>query len=367
MNRNAMGAEALRPTSSKISTLSPSTRSPHHRAHLPLVGMFGVILTLHVAGFSLLLTQGGGGSGTGAVLSVGVGLTAYVLGLRHAFDADHIAAIDNTTRKLISDGRKPVSVGFWFSLGHSSVVLVLVLLLALGVGALAGPLQDDGSVLHRVTGTVGTTVSALFLGVIAAINVVLLASTWRTYRQVRSGEMTMTQVEEQATTRGPLARLFTPVMRTIRAPWQMYPLGVLFGFGFDTATEVGLLVLAATSTASGIAWYTLLALPLLFAAGMSLLDTADGLVMRYAYGWAFTDGARKLRYNLTITAISVVVAVAVGTTELVALLGEELGLDGGVWQFAASVNLNAIGFGIAGGLIAIWLGAVIVWRRARQM
>lgn len=343
-----------------------STRSRPHGTGLSLVGMVGAILALHVAGFSLLLAQGGREAGAGASLSVGVGLTAYVLGLRHAFDADHIAAIDNTTRKLLHDGKEPVSVGFWFSLGHSTVVLALVMLLALGVDALAGPLQDDDSALHQVTGTVGTTVSGLFLGLIAAINVVLLASTWRTYRHVRSGELTMTQVEEHTSSRGPLTRLFAPVMHAIRAPWQMYPLGVLFGLGFDTATEVGLLVLAATSTVSGIAWYTLLAVPLLFAAGMSLLDTADGLVMRYAYRWAFTDGARKLRYNLAITAISVVVAVAVGTAELVAMLGHELGLDGGVWQLAASLDLNVIGFGIAGGLIVMWLGALVVWRQPRQ-
>ena len=342
-----------------------STRSHRHGSGVSLVGMAGAILALHVAGFSLLLAQGGREPGASAPLSVGVGVTAYVLGLRHAFDADHIAAIDNTTRKLLSDGKKSVSVGFWFSLGHSTVVLALVMLLALGVDALAGPLQDDDSALHQVTGAVGTTVSGVFLGIIAAINVVLLASTWRTYRQVRSGEMTMTQVEEHATSRGPLSRLFAPVMRAIRAPWQMYPLGALFGLGFDTATEVGLLVLAATSTASGIEWYTLLALPLLFAAGMSLLDTADGLVMRYAYGWAFADGARKLRYNLAITAISVIVAVAVGTTELVAMFGHQLGLDGGMWQLAASLDLNVIGFGIAGGLIIMWLGALVVWGRRR--
>jgi len=339
-----------------------STASSRERTGLSLAGMIGAIVGLHVAGFGLLLT--GGASDAGTALSIGVGLTAYVLGLRHAFDADHIAAIDNTTRKLLSDGKKPLSVGFWFSLGHSTVVLALVVLLALGVGALAGPLQDDDSALHQVTGIVGTTVSGLFLYIIAAINIVLLASTWQTYRRVRSGEMTMGQVQAGATSRGPLTRLFAPVMKAIRAPWQMYPLGVLFGFGFDTATEVGLLVLAATSAASDIAWYSLLALPLLFAAGMSLLDTADGLVMRYAYGWALTDGARKLRYNLAITAISVVVAVAVGTTQLIAMFGSELGLSGGVWAAAAGSDLNAIGFGIVGGLVILWLGALVVWRRS---
>lgn len=321
---------------------------------LSFAGMGATIVILHVAGFGLLVT-GGNGS---AALSIGVGLTAYTLGLRHAFDADHIAAIDNTTRKLINDGRKPLAVGFWFSLGHSSVVLVLVILLAAGARALAGPLQDDESALHQVTSVIGTTVSGVFLYIIAAINVVLLASTWRTYRQVRAGQLTMAEVEADATARGPLARLFAPVVKSVRAPWQMYPLGVLFGFGFDTATEVGLLVLAATSAASGLPWYSLLALPLLFAAGMSLLDTADGIAMRYAYGWAFADGSRKLRYNLTITGISVVVALAVGTTELLAMAGERLGLSGGLWQFAADADLNTIGFIVVGGLITVWLTAL---------
>ncbi|MRX42483.1 HoxN/HupN/NixA family nickel/cobalt transporter [Agromyces sp. Q22] len=327
--------------------------------------MLVTILALHLAGFGLLFAGGEGGTVAGTTLGVGMGVTAYVLGLRHAFDADHIAAIDNTTRKLLDDGRKPVSVGFWFSLGHSTVVLALVVLLALGVDALAGSLRDDDSALHRVTGIVGATVSGLFLYVIAAINVVLLASTWRTHRQARSGETTRWMPTEGAT-RGPLTRLLSPVITAIRAPWQMYPVGVLFGFGFDTATEVGLLVLAATSTASHLAWYSLLALPLLFAAGMSLLDTADGVLMRYAYGWALADGARKVRYNLAITAISVVVAVAVGTIQLVALFGDELGLGGDQWRSAAGVDLNAVGFWIVGALVLMWLGALLVSRRRQR-
>jgi nickel/cobalt transporter (NiCoT) family protein len=330
---------------------------------LSFVGVGSTIILLHIVGFTLLLTAPQ--AGTGATLSVGVGLTAYTLGLRHAFDADHIAAIDNTTRKLISDGTKPVSVGFWFSLGHSTVVLGLTVLLALGVSAIAGPLQDDSSTLHQVTGMVGTTVSGLFLYIIAGINLALLVSTLRTYKRVRSGELSMSQVESDAIARGPMSRVFGGLMKAIRAPWQMYPLGVLFGFGFDTATEIGLLVLAATSAASGLPWYSLLALPILFAAGMSLLDTADGVVMRHAYGWAFAQPLRKLKYNLTITVASVVVAVVVGTTELLALLGERLQLDGGLWSFLASVDLNAVGFGVVGALLIVWLGALAVWRARR--
>ncbi|MET0715149.1 MAG: HoxN/HupN/NixA family nickel/cobalt transporter, partial [Mycetocola sp.] len=283
--------------------LHPFARAHHltedrRRTVVAFVGVSGTVVLLHAMGFALLLTAPAAATGSAAALSVGVGVTAYTLGMRHAFDADHIAAIDNTTRKLMSDGRTPISVGFWFSLGHSTVVLALVILLALGVSALAGPLGDEDSSLQQVTGIVGTTVSGLFLYAIATINIVLFVSTWRAYRRVQAGAV---GAQPDAVAHGPMTKVFSGLMRAIKAPWQMYPLGVLFGFGFDTATEVGLLVLAATSAASGLPWYSLLALPILFAAGMSLLDTADGVVMRYAYGWAFAEPSRKLRYNLTIT------------------------------------------------------------------
>ncbi|WP_106815517.1 Nickel transporter NicT [Microbacterium timonense] len=338
--------------------------SERRRTTLSFAGVGAAIVILHVVGFSLLLTTPVP-SATGTTLGVGVGLTAYTLGLRHAFDADHIAAIDNTTRKLLEDGGKPITVGFWFSLGHSTVVLGLTVLLALGLSAVAGPLQDESSTLHQVTGVVGTTVSGLFLYIIAGINIALLVATTRTYKRVRSGELSMGQVESDAIARGPLSRVFGGLMRAIRAPWQMYPLGVLFGLGFDTATEIGLLVLAASSVASGLPWYSLLALPVLFAAGMSLLDTADGVVMRFAYGWAFAQPVRRLAYNLTVTLVSVVVALVVGTTELLALLAERLHLSGGLWTFLSDIDLNAVGFGVVGGLIAAWLAALVVWRVRR--
>lgn len=288
----------------------------------PLAVMTTAILALHVAGWGLLWS---GRSSGGAALGLGLGITAYALGLRHAFDADHIAAVDNTTRKLVGDGRKPVSVGFWFSLEHSSVVLGLTILLACGSRALSGPLQDGHSKLHRVTGIIGAGVSGLFLYLIAAVNVGLLVGTWRLYRRARRGaDIDDARMDGIPVVRGPMSAILTRVTKAIRAPWQMYPLGVLFGLGFDTATEIGLMVLATGGAAAGVAWYSLLPLPLIFAAGMTLLDTADGVLMRFAYGWAYADPARRLRYNLSITALSVLVAVGVGTAELVPMAAARL-------------------------------------------
>jgi high-affinity nickel-transport protein len=330
------------------------------RTVLASVGVTATVVLLHVVGFALLFSAPAAAPGSTAALSVGVGVTAYALGMRHAFDADHIAAIDNTTRKLMSDGRTPISVGFWFSLGHSTVVLGLVVLLALGVSALAGPLSDEDSSLQQVTGIVGTTVSSLFLYAIAAINIVLFVSTWKAYKRARAGAV---GVQSDTRVQGPMTKMFGGIMKAIKAPWQMYPLGVLFGFGFDTATEIGLLVLAATGAASGLPWYSLLSLPILFAAGMSLLDTADGIVMRYAYGWAFAESTRKLRYNLTITGLSVMIALVIGTIELVAMLGDRLRLPSGLWDWTSHVDLNTIGFGIVALLVVVWLVALAIWRR----
>jgi nickel/cobalt transporter (NiCoT) family protein len=329
-----------------------------------LARMAVVIVLLHVVGFLLLLDPSWSRSTTTVL---GLGLTAYTLGLRHAFDADHIAAIDNTTRKLVGDARSPASVGFWFSLGHSSVVLALTFVLALGARALAGPIGDDSSTLHRVTGIIGTTVSGTFLYAIAGINLFLLIAAVRKLRAVKEGRMSAESVQDAAPA-GPLTRLFGRAVRAIRRPWQMYPLGVLFGLGFDTATEIGLLVVAATSAASGISGYALLALPLLFAAGMSLLDTADGLVMRYAYGWAFRKPERRMHYNLTVTALSVCVALIVGSVEFLSLIGERLQLSGAFWTWAGSIDLSTIGLGIAGLLVAVWAAAfaVSVLLRARR-
>jgi len=332
----------------------------------PIAGMVTTIVLLHLLGFALLLNAPQDADHSGPIgLGVGIGITAYVLGLRHAFDADHIAAIDNTTRKLVGELRRPVSVGFWFSLGHSSVVLGLTLALALGAHALAGPIRDETSTLHQVTGIIGTAVSGLFLYVIAAINLVLLLGAVRTLRAVRPDRIAAEDAGA-ATVRGPMTRIFGRVVRSIRRPWQMYPLGLLFGLGFDTATEVGLLVLAASSAAAGVPWYSLLALPLLFAAGMSLLDTADGLVMRHAYGWAFEKPGRRLHYDVGVTALSVGVAFIVGSIQLVSLIGNGLRFDGGLWAWTNEVDFSTVGLGIGILFIVVWAAAFAASRVSRN-
>ncbi|MDH6213953.1 high-affinity nickel-transport protein [Streptomyces pseudovenezuelae] len=330
-------------------------------------GMAAFVLALHVIGwFTLIAIVAPEHYSIGTKsFGIGIGVTAYTLGMRHAFDADHIAAIDNTTRKLMGEGQRPLSVGFWFSLGHSSVVFALAFLLSLGVKAVAGPVRDDNSQLHDVTGLIGTTVSGVFLYVIAAINLVILAGIWKVFRRMRSGHFDEAALEEQLNNRGFMNRLLGRVMKSITKPWQMYPLGLLFGLGFDTATEIALLVLAGSGAASGLPWYAILCLPVLFAAGMSLLDTIDGSFMNFAYDWAFSKPVRKVYYNLTITGLSVAVALVIGTVELLGLLAEKLDLHGFFWDWVAGLDLNIIGFVIVGLFFATWVLALLVWKFGR--
>jgi high-affinity nickel-transport protein len=326
------------------------------------------VAALHAIGFFVLLVlvaPQGLSLGEDGAFSVGVGLTAYTLGLRHAFDADHIAAIDNTTRKLMADGGRPLSVGFFFALGHSTVVLVLALLLAAGVRALGGAVEDDGSALQQTTGLIGTLVSGSFLYVIGILNLMLLVGVVRVSRRARRGELTEAELEAQLTPRGPLSRFYGRLTRMVRKPWHMYPLGVLFGLGFDTATEVALLVLAAGASFSGLPFYAILCLPVLFAAGMSLLDTIDGAFMGFAYDWALARPVRKLYYNLTITGLSVAVALGIGTIELGSVLVERLGLEGGVWSWLGGVDLGAVGYIVVALFALTWLVAAAVWRFGR--
>jgi nickel/cobalt transporter (NiCoT) family protein len=323
---------------------------------MTFVGWFIVIAVVAPNHYSL------GGSGT---FGIGIGLTAYTLGMRHAFDADHIAAIDNTTRKLMSEGKRPLSVGFWFSLGHSSVVFILALLLSLGLKAVVGPVKNDGSNLHHYTGIIGTSVSGTFLYLIAAINVVILWGILKIFRQMRRGEFDEAALEEHLNNRGLMNRILGRVMRTVTKPWQMYPVGLLFGLGFDTATEVALLVLASTSALAGLPWYAILALPLLFAAGMSLFDTLDGSFMNFAYGWAFSKPVRKVYYNITITGLSVAVALIIGTVELLGLLSQQLNLTGRFWVDMQNADINMLGFIIVGLFFLTWIVALGVWRFGR--
>ncbi|MFJ8276142.1 HoxN/HupN/NixA family nickel/cobalt transporter [Streptomyces griseoviridis] len=330
-------------------------------------GMAAFVIALHVIGwFTLVAIVAPHHYSIGEKsFGIGIGVTAYTLGMRHAFDADHIAAIDNTTRKLMGEGQRPLSVGFWFSLGHSSIVFGLALLLSLGVRTLAGPVRDDGSALHDVTALIGTTVSGTFLYVIAGINLVILAGIWKVFRRMRSGHFDEAALEEQLDNRGLINRILGRFMKSITKSWQMYPLGLLFGLGFDTATEIALLVLAGSGAASGLPWYAILCLPVLFAAGMSLLDTIDGSFMNFAYGWAFSKPVRKVYYNLTITGLSVAVALIIGTVELLGLLVDRLGLHGPFWDWIGGLDLNIVGFVIVGLFFATWVIALLVWKFGR--
>ncbi|HVS27939.1 MAG TPA: HoxN/HupN/NixA family nickel/cobalt transporter [Solirubrobacteraceae bacterium] len=330
--------------------------------------MAGVIAGLHVVGFGtllLLVVPSHYNLGKQGIFGLGIGVTAYTLGLRHAFDADHISAIDNTTRKLMNEGKRPLSVGFFFSLGHSTIVFALALLFAVGVRALSGSVQNHGSTLHKTTNLIGTGVSGVFLYIIAALNLMILVGILRVFRDMRRGVYDEQELERQLASRGLMNRFYGRFTRTIKEPWQMYPLGLLFGLGFDTASEVALLFLAAAGAASGLPFYAILCLPILFAAGMSLFDTIDGCFMNFAYGWAFSEPVRKVYYNITITGLSVAVALGVGTIELMSLLADKLSLKGGIWDLVSKIDLNTVGYIIVGMFVVVWALAFAIWRFGR--
>ena len=295
---------------------------------------------------------------------VGTALLAYALGLRHAVDADHVAAIDNVTRKLMQDGKQPIGVGLFFSLGHSSVVVLASVAIALATGAL----QNRFDMLKVIGGTVGTLISALFLFLVAAANFVILISVYRTFRQVRRGAAFVEDdLNHLMAQRGLLGRLFRPMFRIVSRSWHMYPLGLLFGLGFDTATEIGMLGIAAAQASKGLPVWSILAFPALFTAGMSLVDTTDGVLMLGAYGWALTKPIRKLYFNLTITLVSVLVAVLIGGIEALGLLADRLNLDGPFWLFIGVLNehFGSLGYLIVVIFVVCWLVSIAVYRLAR--
>ncbi|MGB2710332.1 MAG: HoxN/HupN/NixA family nickel/cobalt transporter [Conexibacter sp.] len=323
-------------------------------------GLAAAVAGLHVLGFATLLAYAQEG-----ILGLGLGITAYTLGLRHAFDADHIAAIDNVTRRLMADGQRPLGVGFWFSLGHSTIVFALAFLFALGVRGLGGAVEHDGSALQQATGTIGPLVSGAFLFLIGLLNLVVLVGIVGVARRIRRGDCDEAELARRLERRGFMSRVYARCSRTIERPWQMYPLGVLFGLGFDTATEIALLVIAGGAAASGLPFYAILCLPVLFAAGMSLLDTLDGAFMSFAYGWAFAEPARELYYNLTVTALSVAVALLIGTVELLAVLADRLTLTGGLWDVVSAIDLNEVGYLVVALFVVTWALAFAVWRLGR--
>ena len=327
-------------------------------------GMVVTVVGLNVLGWVMLTAALGGHYHIGktTVFGVGTGALAYTLGMRHAFDADHIAAIDNTTRKLVGEGKRPLSVGFFFSLGHSSVVFVLAVLLNFGIRGLDEQVKNGGSHLQYTANIIGTCVSGFFLFLIAAFNIVILAGIIKVFREMRSGAYNDQELEEQLNKRGLMNRFLGPLARRVDTPWKMYPIGFLFGLGFDTATEVALLVLAGTAVVGGLPFYAILSLPILFAAGMSLFDTADGCFMNFAYDWAFARPVRKVYYNLTITGLSVFVAFFIGTVELLGLLGQEFKMSGGFWSFMGSFNINKAGYVIVAVFVLTWAAALAIWK-----
>jgi nickel/cobalt transporter (NiCoT) family protein len=345
---------------------SGSAFSPRERRSIGAMSAFVVLL--HVVGWGVLVFAVAPAEyqlGSTGVLGIGVGLTAYMLGVRHAFDADHIASIDNTTRKLVDEGKPAVSTGFWFSLGHSSVVFAASLLLVAGVRSVAGVVQDENSTVGQTLGLVGTLVAGTFLLLIGLMNLGSAIGIAKVFRRMRTGEFDEAELEHHLHNRGFLARLLGRVTRRVSKPWHLYPVGLLMGLGFDTATQVALLVLAAGSAAFVLPWYAILVLPVLFAAGMSLFDTADGVLMTRAYGWAFLKPVRKVFYNLTITVLSVTVALVIGALVLVGLLVERLSIEVGPLVWLASLDLEFVGFAIVGLFVLTWAVAVAVWRLGR--
>ncbi len=294
---------------------------------------------------------------------LGTAFLAYTFGLRHAVDADHIAAIDNVTRKLMQEGKRPLSAGFFFSLGHSTIVVVASLVVYLTAAVVAT--QFDA--IKSVGAIVGTSISAFFLIAIALVNIVILRGVWQNFQEVRKGAGYTNQNPDMLLGGGMTARIFRPLFRMISSPWHMYPIGVLFGLGFDTATEVALLGISAAAAAKGLSVVAMAVFPVLFTAGMTLVDTTDGILMVGAYGWAFMKPIRKLYYNLTITFVSVIVALMVGGIEASGLLKDQLNLTGGFWDFIGSLNDNfgTLGFVIIGVFVLSWVGSLIIYRVKR--
>jgi high-affinity nickel-transport protein len=301
----------------------------------------------------------------GLGLGLGVALTAWTLGARHGFDADHISAIDNTTRKLMADGRRPLATGFFFALGHSSIIMVAGAGLAIAARAVFGAVINPTSGYETFGGVIGTSLAATFLYLIAALNLVVLAGIFKVFRGMRRGLFDEEELERQLQARGLMWRFFGRLMRSITKTRHMFFVGVIFGIGFDTATEVLLLAATAAAATQGLPWYAVLSLPLLFAGGMTLFDTADGCFMNFAYGWAFARPVRKVYYNLVITGLSIAVAFLIGTIEIFGLLSAELHIHGGFWDFMANFNINKAGFAIAGLFVVVWAVAIGYWRLAK--
>jgi high-affinity nickel-transport protein len=327
-----------------------------HGLRAKAIGIYTLLVGANIAAWSWALIAFGS-----SPTLLGSAFLAYILGLRHAVDADHIAAIDNVVRKLMQAGKRPISTGFFFSLGHSTVVILAVVAIA----ATAAALQGQFDSFKDIGGIVGTSVSAGFLLILALVNLLILRGVWRNFQNVRrGGSLDEDDLDLLMSKSGFFARIFRPLFRTVNRSWHMYPLGFLFGLGFDTASEIGLIGLSAMQAAQGLPIWSVLVFPALFTAGMALVDTIDSGIMVGAYGWAFVNPVRKLWYNLTITAVSVVVAVLIGGLEALGLIAEKLGLEGNFWGAVGDLNedLASFGFVVIGVFVASWILSVLIYR-----
>jgi nickel/cobalt transporter (NiCoT) family protein len=338
-----------------------------------MAAMFGFILAVNLAGWGIFALcvlphhfdyRGLGGS-RGLGVGFGVAITAWFLGFRHAFDADHISCIDNTTRKLMADGKRPLGTGFFFSFGHSTIVMIVGVGITVAARAVFGAVVNPSSAYETAGGAAGTLVSAGFLYLIALLNLIVLAGIVKVFRDMRTGAYDEAQLEAQLQARGLMYRFFGRFMRSITHTWQLYFVGLVFGIGFDTATEVVLLAATAYAAIQGLPYYAVLALPFLFSGGMMLFDTLDGCFMNFAYGWAFARPVRKVYYNLVITGLSIGAAFIIGTIEILGILTSEVHLRGAFWSLMAGFNINVAGFCIAGLFVAVWAAALLYWRLGR--
>jgi len=368
-----MTAQSVAPTggTGMRAMFRQSFRAMSRTERLRVLAMYGSILAMHAAGFAVFIAY---------VLpahyklfGVGLSVTAYTLGLRHAFDADHISAIDNTTRKVMNERQgtgqpRPFGFGYFFSLGHSSIVVAIGIGIIVAEKTVLPAVTHSNSGLEAFGGIFGTIVSAAFLFLIGLLNLVILAGIVRVFRSMRRGEYDEAELERQLENRGLFYRFFGRWMKVIDKEWQMYPVGVIFGLGFDTATEVALLTTTALLASEHIPWQAILALPILFMAGMCLMDTTDGLFMNLAYGWAFFNPVRKVYYNLAMTGLSVAICFFIGGIETLSLIPQEfhgVSQDGGFWGFMANFNINTAGFVIVGMFVLTWAAAMVIWRFAR--
>ena len=319
-----------------------------------LVSLFGTVGIMHLVGWGLLLLIVAPRHPNMA----GLGVLAYTLGLRHAFDADHIAAIDNTTRKFLQEGKKQLGVGFFFSLGHSSVVAVM----ALAIAVATTTAKQELPALQAIGGVIGMSVSGIFLYLIGILNLIVLIDIYRIFREMKGGSYNAEELEERLVNRGFINRFVGGLFGSIKSSWQMYPLGLLFGLGFDTASEIALLAISAGAASNGMSVMAIMLLPLLFASGMCLMDTADGAFMAQAYTWAFSNPIRKVYYNLTVTGLSVAVALLIGTVELLQVATPSLGLTGGLWAFVQGLDFGYLGYIVVAMFVAAWAVSYLIWK-----